>query len=536
ADQGLTWTNYSMKDFEDADLRGIIKISPVDLFAVGGKLAQDSGFIFHSADNGATWQKTYSANKGKLLRVKNLGGTLIVLGENGQLLRSSNNGLNWTEVSANQNLADISLRDAALLPDGTWLIVGGKAAPDSMQYIGHWISAKDSLMTSQLMAAPSINAMQLFNDSTGYAAGDDGLLLRVRDNGLVWEPINLDVSINDDRDFSSLHFINRYYGAVSGRIGKFLYFRDASAKKPTVMLNAPTSTNKGEVRFVIEAEVFGIQSDLDLIIRSPQGDTTIAVGSTSSQTSSQFQVLATLQEGTYEAEVRLSNAVVGEIYSNTVGFFTGKNEVPNFDFEEWTLSTETVPDQWGVAGKVQVNDLGGSNYEVTLSAMDNQEPGAIYYATPNDNALLGGIAYTGRPDKIWFKGRYSTASGDSVLVIYELKDAAGATVAEGYAAFSGQLTSDTSIGVNVNYQNANAVDTLKLLFVSTNYFGNTINPLSSLTLDSIWFEGTTETVPNQGFSALKTDTIFVPDSWYARDLRSAKFSLYRQSDKVSGRY
>jgi hypothetical protein len=109
------------------------------LWTVGSRLfagQEDSGgtggVVFYSDDDGATWNTPTSSGIGSSADIDNIGydgsGVLMAtatLNNNGNLLRSTDNGLNWTTeatgIAGTQQFADIKYDSQA----GVWILVGG---------------------------------------------------------------------------------------------------------------------------------------------------------------------------------------------------------------------------------------------------------------------------------------------------------------------------------------------------------------------------------------------------------------------------
>ncbi|MBI1223351.1 MAG: T9SS type A sorting domain-containing protein [Bacteroidetes bacterium] len=534
-DAGLNWQDKSISSFKSYALNCLMADGN-NLIIGGGILNSDSGLIIQSSDGGVTWKMIYSGNRGIIKSMALSGmGDYFAVGSRGLTIKSSQNGSQWTVLPSDQDLSGIEINAIKKWPDDEMLLAGGRGGNDSLRFVGRIHPSADSLKTISLSAGCRLNALFVFQDGRGYVAGDYGNIFQLDSGAKVWKPLHLSPSINDDRAITSIHFVNRYYGVFGGRTGKTLCFIDTSLQRPEAQLETPTLLSNDQIQIRAIISVFGVPTQVSLDLHSDYGDSTFTWGIHKDNSQIVLTADLVLREGYYTAKVKLSGDA-GVFFSEPLDFFVGPNEVPNFDFEYWQTKNLELISDWGYAGRVEVLHLHDGNTEVQLQAKDKQEPGALYYAIPGDNGLFGGISYSGRPDKIGFRGRFTTSPGDSVLVIYELKDANGASVAEGHQGFAGQLSQNADFSVNLNYLNANQVDTLKLIFVSSNYYSGSFDSSSVFVLDTMWFEGSAEQVPNQGLSKTMADTLFHPDSWYSFNTDGQLFQVRRSESKISGRY
>ena len=96
------------------------------------------------------------------------------------------------------------------------------------------------------------------------------------------------------------------------------------------------------------------------------------------------------------------------------------------------------------------------------------------------------------------------------------------------------------IKIPVNYLTSDTPDSLRLLFLSTNYFGGTISQVSELTLDNINFIGATSQLPNSDMELWSLVNRNHADSWYSQDDNNYhpgdSTFVCRTTDAYSGNY
>ena len=117
-DGGATWTSrFILPEGEDRHLNAIAKLADGTLMIAG-----EAGTILRSTDAGANWQKVDSPYAGSYFGVQPLGGTQVIMyGMRGKLLRSDDNGASFVEVAVP---VATSLFGSAMAADGRVLVAG----------------------------------------------------------------------------------------------------------------------------------------------------------------------------------------------------------------------------------------------------------------------------------------------------------------------------------------------------------------------------------------------------------------------------
>jgi photosystem II stability/assembly factor-like uncharacterized protein len=117
-DGGATWASrFILPEGEDRHLNAIAKLADGTLMIAG-----EAGTILRSSDAGANWQKVDSPYAGSFFGVQPLGGTQVIMyGMRGKLLRSDDNGASFVEVAVP---IATSLFGSAIAADGRVLVSG----------------------------------------------------------------------------------------------------------------------------------------------------------------------------------------------------------------------------------------------------------------------------------------------------------------------------------------------------------------------------------------------------------------------------
>jgi photosystem II stability/assembly factor-like uncharacterized protein len=186
ADGGATWEQIDAGT--GFGLFGI-SISGEHRIVVG----QRGTVLLGSADG--KWTPVQSGTESRLLNVDvNSAGLAIAVGEFGTIMRSKDGGKTWDQRPIDWT----SFRDDGYEPhiyavdvqDSGRIVIGAEFA-----YI---ITSDDGGETFQLAHSgeKSVFAMQLLPDGTGYAAGQEGLVMKTADNGANWSELQSGSSAN----------------------------------------------------------------------------------------------------------------------------------------------------------------------------------------------------------------------------------------------------------------------------------------------------------------------------------------------------
>lgn len=118
ADGGLSWTSrFILPEGEDRHLNGIATLADGTLLIAG-----EAGTILRSTDAGLTWGKVASPYEGSYFGIQPVSASeVVVYGMRGKLMRSEDAGQTFTEIS---HAVPTSLFGSSLASDGRLLVVG----------------------------------------------------------------------------------------------------------------------------------------------------------------------------------------------------------------------------------------------------------------------------------------------------------------------------------------------------------------------------------------------------------------------------
>ena len=231
----------------------------------------------------------------------------------------------------------------------------------------------------------------------------------------------------------------------------------------------------------------------------------------------------------------------GTVYGDSVSFYTGANTIPNFDFEHWTTTTATKPDNWSnLFGPLQKVSPGanGSLFAVKVQRsqvgnnvlISNALPAGGNGGVNSGNGTVtinGGFAYAARPDTLSGMFQYDILPGDTAYVCIEFKSA-GQVLTQQFMPIYGSSQVFKKLSFPIHYNSAAIPDTLILAFLSSNVFANYPVIGSSLTIDELTFGASFPPVPNGNFENWSSLTFHRLDGWSYQDFYD--FGYYTSED------
>lgn len=167
-DDPFAMGSMAMNDYADRHLNGLIQTRAGTLLMVG-----ERGLILRSSDGGQRWTPVDDVYAGSFFGAVQLAsGTLVVYGMRGHAFRSEDDGLSWQE---SQVPVTQSLFDGVALPDGRVLLVGASNA---------LLASDDDGRNFSVVAPASRNALTSLvplDSAHWLTAGEGGLRLQSTD-------------------------------------------------------------------------------------------------------------------------------------------------------------------------------------------------------------------------------------------------------------------------------------------------------------------------------------------------------------------
>lgn len=181
---GVNWTPVQ------ANVNG--NITSVQMYNVNvAVLATSTGNVYQTLDGGLTWSGiTTSASASLNSVVFKDSTTVFVVGDNGTIIKLSGNPTTGYSSSATPALLDVTNCNGVAFSGTTSYCVGSNGSiyksvqgawdnPSSLDYVGENVS---------------LNALTFVNSNLGYAVGNNGLVVRYKNN--VWEKVFDGISSN----------------------------------------------------------------------------------------------------------------------------------------------------------------------------------------------------------------------------------------------------------------------------------------------------------------------------------------------------
>ncbi len=132
--------------------------------------------------------------------------TGVCVGQNGRILRTTNNGKQWSIIPSGTTA---SLRNLQIISDSSLIACGGNGTILKSNDRGLTWNPQTSGVTTLL------NDIDFVGSDTGYAVGRAGLMLNTTDGGLTWNSVATGVTSN----IAALDFVSGLVGMIAGDAG-----------------------------------------------------------------------------------------------------------------------------------------------------------------------------------------------------------------------------------------------------------------------------------------------------------------------------
>ena len=209
------WTSTNMIRYREAN--AVCIIDQGTAVVVGGNERNDSiESICRTGNRDTTWNSIMDSVRPWLSGVAfSSAGVGIAVGEGGTILRSPDAGVTWQRVNLTGAAAGRNFNGVCFANATNVYAVGGNLTNNSVQTI---IKSTDAGLTWTLqMDLPGswLHAVYFTSSNTGYAVGDNGVVLKTTNGGGGWAPLTLTGNFAT-RNYNSLHFFNDNTGFIIG--------------------------------------------------------------------------------------------------------------------------------------------------------------------------------------------------------------------------------------------------------------------------------------------------------------------------------
>ena len=176
-------------------------------------LVGENGLIMRSTDNGVSWTEQSTNISSVLFGASISNGVSLASGENGIIMRSVDNGTTWEPILPGtiENLNDIEIQN-------TNAVVCGNNG-----VIYYSVDAGETWTEAVSNTTQDLYDVTFINSTVGFVTGDYGTLLKTEDGGQHWTTLNLGFTFNK---FNSVEAIDADNLIVVGDQGSIFLSND----------------------------------------------------------------------------------------------------------------------------------------------------------------------------------------------------------------------------------------------------------------------------------------------------------------------
>jgi photosystem II stability/assembly factor-like uncharacterized protein len=174
--------------------------------------------IFKTTDNGTSWQ-TIPINNGPTITpfyaysIDKLGNNMIAVGNYGEMIKSTNNGANWSTMSYRRSLATMSGDIYAQSGRGRIIACG-----TNIGFNDDILVSTDGGLnwaTSDITAEGYSTSLSMVNPTTGYVSGRSGFIFKTTSGGISWTSL-MGNPVLGNYYLQSMEFVNASTGWIVG--------------------------------------------------------------------------------------------------------------------------------------------------------------------------------------------------------------------------------------------------------------------------------------------------------------------------------
>jgi photosystem II stability/assembly factor-like uncharacterized protein len=215
-------------------------ISASEGWAVGGNFSPNLGMIHHTTNGGTSWPVQTDTLPNQLNAVFFISPTTgWAVGEGGnQILKTTDGGLNWLLQTAEASY----YRGLYFVNDSTGWAVGGNPS-NTLSKILKTTDGGENWIAQTAATTNYLRAVFFISETTGWVAGNLGVIFKTTDGGTNWEPQNSDTTDG----LYSIHFIDNNSGWMVGPSGLILYTTDSGSNWTTQ--NSGTNSHLSSIFF-----------------------------------------------------------------------------------------------------------------------------------------------------------------------------------------------------------------------------------------------------------------------------------------------
>lgn len=179
-------------------------------------LVGEDGVIMKTTNNGLNWDEQPSGITNVLYGNSQVSGLSLTVGENGVILRSTDGGQNWNPISKGSNTLE-HLRDVELIDNLIAVVCGDN---------GTLLRTSDAGLTWLVITSgvtSNLNDVKFVPGGVGFVTGDNSVVIKTTDNGENWAEI--DMSFTNGK-INAIEAIDENNLVLVGEAGKVLLSND----------------------------------------------------------------------------------------------------------------------------------------------------------------------------------------------------------------------------------------------------------------------------------------------------------------------
>lgn len=207
-------------------------------------------------------------------------------------------------------------------------------------------------------------------------------------------------------------------------------------------------------------------------------------------------------------------------------------QIPDWNMEDWTTLSNSVPDQWSNNGNVsKVSGHSGSAVKL-VTDVPNRNIGAVIYGRAQQNSLGGGIPFTATPDSISGYFEYDVQAGDTAFIVVSFQKNGFPISFDRFPITGSNTSSFVRLAFKINYLLPVSPDTVFIGITSGNPFSNTFKNSYVIADDLAFSAGS---IPNGDFESWKTVSFDIPTGWASQNDFAVQ-PVQKTTDKYDGSY
>ncbi|NQV14285.1 hypothetical protein HQ531_02420 [bacterium] len=219
-----------------------------------GWIVGDSGTVLKTTNNGLSWHNLSDTSMGRLYAldfIDPLNGAMI---NNNRIFRTWDGGLTWSQPYV-RDLQGGYYIDIVFVNNLIGFIVGGEGPTASSGFIIRTSDGGENWARVGTEIYPRLSALSFINERQGWICGDGGTLLSTLDSGKTW--IHGDILVSPNPTFTSIQFVDNNFGWVGSRDDWLGFYRTEDGGTTWIQQSYETLLGRGVQSFFFIDSMIG---------------------------------------------------------------------------------------------------------------------------------------------------------------------------------------------------------------------------------------------------------------------------------------